>query len=187
MKSPANSLSIVLDLETFDTGPHSIIYAAGFCAFRRKDFAPMAEIELTPCFYEQLARGRTFSADTIAFHRSKGTLPIIKPDCPSILDTACQIREFFLQFPPAHVWIQGPDFDRPIIESFLNLAFNTPAGASAMPWRHWITKDARTTWDNAFPGVKHPPRPHRALDDCRATLTDIAASFKKSRLPWSAA
>jgi hypothetical protein len=182
-----NHSSIILDIETLDTTPTSIILSIGMIAFCRGSFNCLAELEITPDFFEQLAAGRTYSADTIAFHRSKGTLPQIKGDQPSMLESVCLLREFFYQWPPAHVWIQGPDFDRPILESFMASAIPPKPGTSALPWDFWKTKDSRTTWDNAFPGLKHSKRPHLALEDCRHTLMDLKTAFEALKLTPEAA
>jgi hypothetical protein len=182
-----NHSSIILDIETLDTSSTSIILSIGMMAFLRDGFNCLHELEITPDFFEQLAAGRTYSADTIAFHRSKGTLPQIHGGQPSMLDSACMIRDFFYTYEPAHVWIQGPDFDRPILESFIASVIPPKPGTSALPWKFWKTKDARTTWDNAFPGVKHPKRPHLALEDCRHTLMDLKAAFEALKLSPEAA
>lgn len=184
---PMTKPSIILDIETLDTTPSSIILSIGMMAFCRGNFNCMAELEITPDFFEQLAAGRTYSEGTIAFHRSKGTLPAIKGDQPSMLDSACMMRDFFYQYQPAHVWIQGPDFDRPILESFLASVIPPKPGTSALPWKFWITRDSRTVWNMAFPGQKHASRPHVALEDCRYTLMDLKASFEALKLPPEAA
>ena len=82
-----------------------------------------------------------------------------------------ELQAFIAHHKPSHVWIQGPDFDRPILEDLCR-----QLGVD-MPWKYYLTADSRTAWNLAFPGQKHDPRPHHALPDCKATLADLARSL----------
>lgn len=164
--------SIILDLETLDTSPTSIITEIGVIAFNRSDFSERSIMELHPSLFHQLAAGRTASADTIGFHAKKGTLPDNVNTHNTPAKIVAWLAEFFETQTPHRVWIQGPDFDRPILENFCNQF------GAALPWDFWRTRDTRTLWDIAFPGIKHDPRPHHALADCRATLADLQKSLQ---------
>ena len=162
--------SIILDIETLSRRPDAIITEISLIAFIREDFTQYGGQCIRPGFYPQIEAGRHLCADTLRFHRKNKTLPMQVTD----EDPKTSIRllaDFVRQHNPVHIWIQGPDFDRPILESF-----HQQFGA-ALPWDYWRIRDARTAWNLAFPGVKHAPRPHSALGDCTATLHDLAKSL----------
>lgn len=159
--------SLILDTETLDTNRRTAaIFEIGIVAFDRSTFQPVDDLEIHPDLATQLLAGRTMSADTVAFHRSRGTFPkSFAGESPAA--TLVAIEAFVRRHRPKRIWIQGTDFDAPLLEGFAELA------GIALPWEYYHVRDARTVWDTAFPGVKHDKRPHRALADARATLTDL--------------
>jgi hypothetical protein len=161
-----SSTSLVLDIETLSRQPDAVVISIGVLAFHRNSFEPFDEIEILPGIYDQIAAGRHICPQTIAFHKRHNTLPPFS-GTTTPEQAVAQLTEFIASHHPQHVWIQGPDFDRPILQ---NLCAQVQR---ELPWEYWRTRDARTVWDLAFPGVKHESRPHRALDDCRATLNDL--------------
>ena len=162
--------SIILDIETLSRRPNAIITEIGLLALNRADFIAFDETCVRPGFYPQIEAGRHLCNETLQFHRKNKTLPMqVTDQDPKI--TLRLIADFVRQHNPQHIWIQGPDFDRPILESF-----HQQFGAE-LPWDYWRIRDSRTVWNLAFPGVKHAPRPHSALGDCRATLQDLAKSL----------
>lgn len=76
-----------------------------------------------------------------------------------------QAREF------GAVWSWGSTYDFPLLEA----AFRNHLGEPP-PWNYWQAQCARTVWNLAFPGVKHAPRPHHALQDCFAGVRDLYAA-----------
>lgn len=170
-----SKFSIILDTETLGTDPSSIITEFACLVFETETFAVVREQEVIFDIAEQLANFRSYTADTLAFHRKRGTLPKSLIGM-SGLDAALQIRSIFQSYSHSHVWIQGPDFDRPLLENFF-ASQNMP-----LPWEFWKTRDCRTAYDLAFPGKKHPSRPHKALEDCHATLADLKLSLEKLNL-----
>lgn len=166
--------SAILDIETLDTSPTSIITEIGIIIFDRATHTVIDHLEIFPDFYEQLAAGRTFDADTLNFHRNNGTLPSAghKEEIPC-LHAIVKIQELINDHKPKHIWIQGTDFDRPIIEDLCK-SLNQP-----LPWRFSKSRDARTTYDLAFPDQRPAKRPHRAIMDCEATLADLITALTK--------
>lgn len=169
MSSPS-PYSLILDLETLDTAPTSIITEMGVLVFNRNDFSEHACFSAEPCIFQQLAVARTASPETISFHHSKGTLPH-ELDSYHPKQAVRDLHHFIGLYAPHRIWIQGPDFDRPILEHFCNQF------GEDLPWEFWRTRDTRTLWDTAFPGVKHDKRPHHAMPDCRATLADLTKAL----------
>ena len=162
--------SIIIDIETLSTRTDSLVIEIGAIAFNRDTLSETASMLLTPSFFEQLAAGRHVCPQTIAFHRKKKTLPTTLGDMP-LRESIFHLRKFIQHHQPQHVWIQGPDFDRPIIESLCQHV------GEPLPWEYFRTRDTRTVWDVAFPGIKHDSRPHHAVPDCRATLKDLTAAL----------
>ena len=159
------SISIIVDTETLDTTPSSIITEIALIAFHRETLIITDHLIIRPDFFEQLTLGRTWTADTIAFHRKRGTLP--ETTGLSCFQTVAQTEAFFQKHPAHRVWIQGTCFDRPIIKSPPS-HFDPP-----LPWHFTRSSDARTTYDLAMRGKKHPRRTHQALEDCKDTLSDL--------------
>ena len=166
-----SSTSIILDIETLSRRPDAIITEIGLIAFDRSTLEPVEDLSITPSLWDQMAADRHHEAATLNFHRDNGTLPALT-DYSSSKVAVHLLHAFFKRFSPAHVWIQGPDFDRPVIENFCI------QNGDVLPWDYWRTRDCRTLWNLAFPGVKHPKRPHHAVEDCRSTLLDMASAFK---------
>ena len=164
-------LSIILDCETLGTSPSSIITEIAAIAFHRNTFHVVDCVELWPDILTQLAAGRTWTADTIAFHQNKHSLPDYLNGTP-LNEVAKTLSSFIHKINPHRVWIQGTDFDRPLLESFYE-------GHGPLPWDYWRTADTRTTWNLAFPDIKHDPRPHHAMADCLCTLTDLRKCLVK--------
>ena len=161
--------SLFIDLETLGTTPASVITEIGAVAFHRGDFSTLDTFESHLDIPSQIVAGRTLSAATIDFHRKHGSLPVewagSNREAPQ--DALDRFRIFVRNVKPRRVWIWGADFDRPAIEDVLS-SINR-----GLPWHFGITRDARTVWDMAFPDVRHDPRPHRAFEDCMASIRDL--------------
>jgi len=167
-----SSLSIILDIETLAISPSAIVTEIAVLVFDRATMAAVKHFAISVDILEQLSRGRQFDPATYAYLLGKNALPPTLGD-QSMQQASDAIAHLFALVDPHHVWIQGPDFDRPILENFLN-----QLGAK-LPWAHWRTRDTRTVWDLAFPGRKHAPRPHTALADCHATLQDLRDALNR--------
>jgi len=163
--------SFILDCETLDTRPGSVITEIGVIAVHRPDFVILDEILLIPDLFYQIDSGRSIDRDTVAFHRKQGTLPA---STRGLTPIACcvALQNFFKSHSPKRVWIQGTCFDRPLLEDFF------ASQCQPLPWHFGTSRDARTLWELAFPGTKHDKRPHSAIPDCKATLADIHSSLK---------
>jgi hypothetical protein len=161
-------ISVFLDLETLDTRPSAIVTEGAFVAFDEDTGEILGELEITPDFWDQLSAGRTWSKETVAFHGRLGTLPEGRGD--DLRECELFVTEFFRSHAPERVWIWGADFDRPVREDFMG---------GFLPWEFWKTRCARTVWDVAFPGVKHGKRPHRAMEDVKASIGDLINALAK--------
>ena len=172
ISNPQSPYSAILDLETLSTRPNAVITEIGVLIFNRNDFSIVDELLIIPGFWLQILVDRHLCPNTIRFHLRNGTLPTSGGENDPE-ESARSLADFLKCFNPHRVWIQGPDFDRPIIEDFCRQY------GVAFPWDFWRTRDTRTVWDLAFPGRKHAPRPHTALADCHATLQDLRDALNR--------
>jgi len=171
-----NPLSIILDIETLSLRPNALVTEIGVVVFDSITFKESACLFIAPSFFDQIKLGRHICPRTIEFHEQNSTLPNQLGDMP-IRDAVNHLCKFIRSHNPHHIWIQGPDFDRPIIEDLCQQVGET------LPWRFSRTRDARTVWAIAFPGVKHAPRPHTATEACRATLADLSKALTHLQHP----
>ncbi len=169
--APGEGVSAIIDTETLDKTPRSIITEIGAVIFRRSDFQIVETLDIRLDIYDQLAT-RQVSKDTIEFHRKKGTLPDKATGTLPFI-AAAKLQDLIQRHNPVRVWIQGTCFERPLIQDFFE-----DLGQS-LPWDFLKSADARTVWNLAFPGQRHPSRPHHALADALATLPDIINSLQK--------
>ena len=170
--------SAFLDLETLSRRPDAIITEIALISVdTAAPYQPIIdELVLLPCIVAQLLEGRHHDQETLAWHRKQGTLPLPDTKRQDLNTTAFLIRDFFKKHQPERVWIQGPDFDRPILESFLKLCGNQPGG-EPLPWQYWQVRDARTAWKLAYGEEKPAKRPHSALADAHLTRAATMAAL----------
>lgn len=166
-RSAPAATEMMLDLETLDTRPTAVVTELAAAVFHRNrntgcHIHDEIEFHLDP--WDQIRRGRTIDPDTIAFHQKHQTLPRGK-NTDSLTEAIDSLR--ILAEGIETVWIWGADFDSPILKHLHDQL------GLAMPWRYAQVSDARTVWKLAFPGKYPKPRPHTAMDDVRAAITDL--------------
>lgn len=169
--APIEGVSIIIDCETLDNTPRSIITEIGAVIFQRSDFQIVETLDTRLDIYDQLAT-RGVSKETIEWHRKKGTLPEKATGLLPFI-AAAKLQDLIQRHNPVRVWIQGTCFERPLIQDFFEDL------GQPLPWHFTKSADARSIWDTAFPGQRHPSRPHHALADALATLPDIISSLRK--------
>jgi hypothetical protein len=172
--------SLILDIETLSRHPNAIVTEIAAIAIKAASSSDLTEsgavefdsILIQPCIATQLGDGRHFEAETLAFHDKNHTLPESFTGT-SPLVSCMTLGMFISKHQPRTVWIWGKDFDRPILEN-LYQQHRLP-----LPWQYWQTACARDAWKIAFGDENKPPkRNHKAIDDCRATLRDLATALK---------
>lgn len=125
-----------------------------------------SEIDLSDC----QKHGLSVDAETLTFHLVRGTQFAGK----STLWRALNELDVFLHLhteKDLEVWAWGADFE------CLHLKAVTAALGMPFPWPYYRTRDARTVWELAFPGIKHPSRPHRASLDVAAQVRDLSKAL----------
>ncbi len=122
--------------------------------------------------------------DTLEWHARQGTFPHPPDIREKLALTAGEAVDAFLDWlaeaaDAGHeiddIWSWGSTYDFPLLEPY----WERYATGGEAPWAYWQPSCARTVWKLAFPGVKHAPRPHRALDDCQAGVADLCAALAK--------
>lgn len=178
-------ISILLDFETLDTSPSAVVTQIGALAIHRGHFAAIDDsataadsldttvrIDLDLPIFPQLAAGRSFSTDTLAWHTSKRTRTQCTTGTPP--DRAARIlRDFIEDHKPHRVWAWGKDFERPLLENFTSFH-----GVHISPFSFKRFACARDRWQDAFGlEAKAPDRTHIAIEDCLAELRDLHAAL----------
>lgn len=170
--------SILLDFETFNTTPDTIVTEIGCIALERKcdTVSIIDQLELYPCIIGQLADGRTFSQDTLHWHlRNNSTL---KPASGLLRTCTQELADFIEHHKPQRIWAWGKDFERPLYENICRSSgINIPA------YQYRIFTCARDIWNNAFgTEAKAPTRTHRALQDCKDEARDLVHALNHLNL-----
>ncbi len=160
---------VILDIEALGLTPGSAIVELAACEFYPEtgDVGKSYEVMIQPHsdFHEDPA--------TLEWHKKQGTWP----PSPFVAreSLAAALAEFdqwfFERGEVAAVWAWGATYDFPL------LAHAFEAVNLKMPWKYYDARCARTVWQVAFPGRKHAPRPHRALEDAKASAVDLMAAL----------
>lgn len=170
-----------IDIETLATPPRydGVITEIGAVIFDEYAADPDSGFRIADRFrmdlsiLDQILLGRYISPDTVAHRRINGTLPTDWTAGHSIHSAAGTLAAFLHRWQPTTVWMWGKDFDHP----FLGNLFHQ-AGHSGFPAPYWANRCGRDTWKLAFGDDSKPAkRTHHALDDCLASVRDLAASL----------
>jgi hypothetical protein len=160
----------MVDIETV-----GLAYGAGIVEIAAAEFDPETgrifrawSADIDPL--DPPRHGLTSDPDTLAFHAKKGT----RFTGTSTLWRALNELDVFLHLhteDDLEVWAWGADFEA------MHLKANCAALSLPFPWPYYRTRDARTVWELAFPGVRHPTRPHRASLDVAAQVRDLTQAL----------
>lgn len=162
---------LFLDIEALGLRPGAAIVELGAVVFDR-------ETGLTgPAEFHAYIRPSPFDIidpETVEWHRQQGSYP--PPENVTIFLPSLALFDFqdwfYRQGEIGAVWSWGSTYDFPLMEA----AFRTHLDRG-LPWKYHRAQCARTVWNLAFPGVKHAPRPHHALEDCFAGVADLCAAL----------
>jgi len=170
-----------IDIETLATPPnyHGVITEIGAIVFDETKPDPETGFVIADRFrmdlsiLDQILLGRYICPETVAHRKSNGTLPMDWTHGYSPSAAVGTLSAFLHRHPITHLWIWGKDFDGPFLSSLFHLA-----GHSKFPIPYWSTSCGRDTWKLAFGRDSKPAkRIHHALDDCIASLRDLASSL----------
>lgn len=156
---------LMIDLETLGRTPGSVFHEVAAIAFdpvtmNARDFHLVIDIESAK------AAGLHTDQETVKFWEDRGGP---RQDQAEPLDKSLTLlKAFFDYVEPVRIWSWGSDFDLPILKAGFK------ACGLPFPFPYWTTRDARTVWDVAFPGVIHErDEDHNALEDCRVQIYQL--------------
>ena len=118
--------------------------------------------------------------ETLDWHAERGSYPFTPVRYIAAEKLNHVIADFLSWLPEQYeaVWSWGSTYDFPVLDA----AF--AAIGEKAPWQYWRQQCARTAWKIAFgPDRKHAPRPHHALEDCRAGVRELCEALRAPRTP----
>jgi hypothetical protein len=117
--------------------------------------------------------------DTVAWHREQGTYPMPGRAAQEDVTAAFYRFDAWLSAigPVERVWSWGATYDFPVLQAIWTGNGPTPD----LPWKYHQALCARTVWKLAFGDLRHADRPHKAVEDCRAAVADLARAYQTLR------
>ena len=168
----------MIDLETLDKKPTSVIVSVGICAFDI-DGIHDKKYFILDC-EEQMEKGRTISFDTLEwwFRQSKEVTDAAfnQPDKLPIKKFLEQLGYFCAKNNIKKMYAQGTDFDLPMIRD-LHDQYN-----HELPYDYWLARDTRTVYE--FMKSEKPPRTgvhHNAMDDAIYQAQCVILAMKERK------
>ncbi len=163
---------LMIDIETLNTTNDAIVFQVGLAVFNSETHKVLKERIFEMDIEEQNCRGRTFSADTLAFHLgipASLRASITDPDKVHYLvdDLYASIQLLVAEFKPKVVWAKG-SFDFNILEDMFGYS-----NERAMPWKFYQVRELRTLMQEC--GVSKGDVSHNALEDCIAQIKQLKA------------
>jgi hypothetical protein len=151
-------IHFMIDLETWDTTPSSVILSIGACVIGPN---PVAEqtfyLELNP----ETQPGRTMSQDTMDWWAKQGNCPCYGSF--GLHEALHHLRTFLTEgVGKPIVWCKGTDFDTAI------LAHAYKSFGEQTPWKYNDVRDFRTIkkmFGDSMITARENPNPHNALAD----------------------
>lgn len=154
---------VMIDIETMDTKPSSIVLSIGAVKFCLKTGRLGDEFHRVLNIQEQIDVGRTLSASTLQWwmKQSREAKEVFLKPQYGVLDVLNDFTEYFQKEGTLFVWGNGASFD-PVIIDNLYRSFKKQS-----PWQYWNVMDVRTI--KRFLGKNDPIKnlgiTHNALDD----------------------
>ncbi len=167
---------IMLDLETLDTRPSAVILSIGAVEFDTDGPIAGREFYRVLTLSQQLVRGRTESAETIAWWsrqsdeaRAVFTAPAVAP--------VVALQDFATFWSGAdYLWSNGANFDGVLLTS-LYQSFDM-----GVPWKFWQERCYRTLVDTYHRMIRTRPTKmtpaHNALEDAVAQAQKAATMLR---------
>ena len=166
----------MIDLETLNTRPDSVILTIGAVKFNSHDTGIIDRFYMKPDVDEQLDLGRSVDESTIEWwskqNQEAREEAFSVSGRTSYKDSIASLAKFCWN--SSRVWSNGASFDIVLVEhamSQLEIVF---------PWRHWEIRDTRTLWD--VTGVKLTDNGnvtlHKADVDAEKQALAVQRSYK---------
>lgn len=131
----------MIDIETLDTSPTSLILSVGACIFDPySDTEPHSKTTFYPSVEEQFEYGRTVSDATLAWWKKQDVAileaSLTEDNRCSLASFAAKLNKFLVAVDK--IWCQGPQFDMVIIENLFGTINHH------RNWKYWQIMDSRT-------------------------------------------
>tara|TARA_R110000851_G_scaffold16046_3_gene52553 strand:+ start:4109 stop:4648 length:540 start_codon:yes stop_codon:yes gene_type:complete len=167
---------LMLDLETYGTGPGCVIRSIGAVVFDPRTPALGAEFYTNITEEDQIAAGAFKDTDTVRWWAQQGdeAKAVLEKDQIDLKTAVDNFNNFWKANKLKFVWAQGAAFDPVLWESACKLVDLKP------PWEFYNTRDTRTVYDMAGLNTKTVPRQgiyHYALDDCKHQVRCVYKSY----------
>ena len=157
---------VMIDLETLDTGPHSVVTALGAVMFDPRGGELGRRLyAVTSDWADQQRYGRTISGDTVAwwFEQSREAQQSMLDPTGTTRDLLERFTDYLDGFDEPQIWGNGSDFDNVILRN-LYAAYGVK-----VPWSHRGNRCYRTAEAMLDPGRTRRRTQlgthHNALDD----------------------
>lgn len=170
---------IMIDLETLDLVPTSVILSIGAVVFDEYGLVLNEELYLIPDAQEQLDGGRTVSFDVLKWWitQNKKAKEVFNQKTDTIFKVAYSLFSFLDKHKDCTIWANGPQFDISMIENFLKQS------GYSIPYKFNKVRDFRTACDT-LNGWKSSSKTvsHNALQDAKDQAIHLIDIWKKGKV-----
>ena len=169
----------MVDLETLDIGPRSVVVSIGAVKFDLKTGKLGSQYHAVLNIQEQINMGRTISADTLRWwmKQSKEARDVFSLNEQSVSDVLTGFEKFFVEDRSLFLWGNGAGFDPPILDSlFKDFGYDTP-------WKYWNVNDVRTVkrFFGHHTNILNLGISHNALDDAITQANYVIEHIRKRK------
>lgn len=174
-------MNIMIDLETLDVRPSSVILSVGIVVFDDKKIVEAGY--LIPNRQQQIDAGRTISFDTLKWHLKQGAecqAVFSENDQMTVEECITAIHATIIQYPNAKIWSNGANFDAVIMDHLFNM-YSVEA-----PYKFWNVRCFRTYCEEK--GEKYSGKSgvtHNALQDAKDQANHLIQIWNKTTIPSS--
>jgi hypothetical protein len=168
----------MLDMETLDTSPNTVILTIGAVLFDPKGQGVVERLELRPTIDEQTdVYNRTISDDTLRWwsEQSKEAIEEAMGDRDRVTFKDCMEQLYKFCWNRKAVWSNGAAFDVVVAETaFRQLDIR-------IPWPFYTVRDTRTLYDIAGVSLKDGRHvtTHKAVEDAEHQAIIVQKAYMK--------
>jgi hypothetical protein len=179
-------MHVMIDLETFGTGPTAAIIQIGAQAFTFEDgLVPGRDFEATISLQSALLTGGTIDPSTVEWWKTQPphTQRQVGSYANTLVDELIKLTEWFpLDEVVEGVWSHGAAFDLPILDGAYRRL------GSEAPWHYRKARDTRTllwlAYEKGWEGADKPKPPHMALADCCVQIFELRRAWEFLNTYW---
>lgn len=169
-------MNVMIDLETLDTAPSTVILSIGIVAYDDKDI--LEKFYAVPSMQHQITAGRTISASTLQWwmNQNKHAKKVFEEQkTPENFDRAMDnARKFIQAYPDAKIWSYGGNFDIPIVQHALEMLGLT------VPWKYGNVRCFRT-WCDDHGRYSSNLATHNALQDAEDQAMHMINTLRREK------